>query len=144
MENFLLLYSSGEYLKQVFKVLGKTSRGSLYRLLEQYDGTIESMLQKYNYKRLGEYNSRLTPEMINVFLRFVLGPNKLQISKAIEYTKIILERRGVENIPASSTFRRYANHFKKYNYEKWILMREGEKVMIRYSLFDQRRIFMHC
>jgi len=129
MENFILLYNSGEYLKQVFKVLGKTSRGSLYRLLEQYDGTIESMLQKYNYSRLGECNSRLTPEMINVFLRFVLSPNKLQISKAIEYTKIILERRGVENIPSSSTFRRYANHFKKYNYEKWVLMREGEKAL---------------
>lgn len=124
-----MLYNSGEYLKALFKVLGTTSRGSIYRMFEKYDGTVESLLPKYKYSKFGEYKTKLTPEMISVFLKFLLNPNKLQISKAIEYTKMILERNGVENIPSAATFKRYAKHFKKHNFDKWILMREGEKAL---------------
>lgn len=126
---FIEIYNSGEYMKQVFKTVGTISRGTIYSLLGQYDGTIESLIPKYKYAKFGEYNSKLTPEMIKVFLKMLLNPNKLQISKAIEYTRLILERQGVENIPSPSTFKRYANHFKKHNYDKWVLMREGEKAL---------------
>ena len=57
----------------------------------------------------------------------MLHPNKFSIGKAINLTKHILEKRGYENIPCNLTFRRFAENFKKNNYSKWVLFREGEK-----------------
>ena len=65
--------------------------------------------------------------MKKVFLTYLLHPNKFSIGKSISLTKHILEKRGYEDIPCNLTFRRFAEHFKKQNYSKWILMREGEK-----------------
>ena len=47
--------------------------------------------------------------------------------KSINLTKHVLEKRGFKDIPCNLTFRRFAKHFKKTNYSKWVLMREGEK-----------------
>jgi hypothetical protein len=41
----------------------------------------------------------------------------------------MLEKQGLEEIPSAITFRRYAEHFKKNNFDKWILMRKGEKAL---------------
>ena len=65
--------------------------------------------------------------MKQIFLKYLLHPNKFSIGKAINLTKHILEKRGYENIPCNLTFRRFAENFKKNNYSKWILFREGEK-----------------
>lgn len=123
---FLDLYNSGEYLKQIFKVLGTTSRGTLCRWLAAYKNG-EDLCSKYKYTKIDEYNSSLTPEMINVFLKFLLHPNKFKVGKAISLTIHVLEKEGMEYIPAPVTFRRYANNFRKIHYDKWVLMREGEK-----------------
>jgi len=99
---FLDLYNSGEYLKQIFKILGRTSRGSIYRWLKDYkDG--KNLASKYKYTKVGEYNSSLTPEMINVFLKFLLHPNKFKVGTAINLTRHVLERQGLEYIPANIT-----------------------------------------
>ena len=47
--NFLDLYNSGEYLKDIFKQLGKISRSSLYRWDTTYKkcGTVESLIPNY-------------------------------------------------------------------------------------------------
>ena len=65
--------------------------------------------------------------MKQIFLKYLLHPNKFSIGKAINLTKHILEKRGYENIPCNLTFRRFTENFKKNNYSKWILFREGEK-----------------
>jgi hypothetical protein len=50
--NFIELYNSGGYLKNIFKTIGSISRGTIYRLLEQYDGTVESLIPKINTQNL--------------------------------------------------------------------------------------------
>lgn len=47
-EIFLDLYNSGEYLKDIYKQLGKVSRSSLYRWSTKYKqyGTVESLMTK--------------------------------------------------------------------------------------------------
>lgn len=127
-EVFLDLYNSGLYLPQIFKFVGTISIGTLHRWVKAYEnyGT-EGLLPQRKTNQLVEYNSKLNDEMKKVFLTYLLHPNKFSIGKAINLTKHVLEKRGCENIPCNLTFRRFAEHFKKQNYSKWILMREGEK-----------------
>jgi len=128
---FLTLFNSGEYLKHLFKKLGSVSIGTAYRWLKTYEEceTYEVLLPKYRYTKVGEYNTSLTPQMQQVFLRFLLHPNKFKVGKAINLSIHLLEQQGVEGIPNKITFRRFATHFKKHNFDKYILMREGEKAL---------------
>ncbi len=125
---FLDLYNSGMYLPQVFKFVGTISIGTLHRWVKAYEnyGT-KGLLPQRKTNQLGEYNSKLNDEMKKVFLTYLLHPNKFSIGKSISLTKHILEKRGYEDIPCNLTFRRFAEHFKKQNYSKWVIMREGEK-----------------
>ena len=125
---FLDLYNSGLYLPQIFKFVGTISIGTLHRWVKAYEnyGT-EGLLPQRKTNQLGEYNSKLNDEMKKIFLTYLLHPNKFSIGKSISLTKHILEKRGYEDIPCNLTFRRFAQHFKKQNYSKWVLMREGEK-----------------
>ena len=128
-EIFLDLYNSGEYLKDIYKQIGKISRSSLYRWSTTYKkyGTVECLIPNYKCSALGEYNTSLTPEMIEQFEKFLFHPNRFKIAKAISLSKYCLEQKGFENLPADIAFRRYADHIKKVKYDKWILFREGEK-----------------
>ena len=127
-EIFLDLYNSGMYLPQIYKFVGSISIGTLHRWVKAYEsyGT-SGLLPKRKTSQQNEYNTILNNEMKQVFLKYILHPNQFSIGKAINLTKHVLEKRGYENIPCNLTFRRFAEHFKKTNYSKWVLMREGEK-----------------
>lgn len=128
-ENFIALYNSGEYFKDIFKILGKISYSSLYRWTTTYNQfqTVESLIPKYKCSKMTEYNTSLTAQMIEQFEKFLFHPNKFKIEKAINLTKFCLERKGFSDLPANIAFRRYADKFKVLHYDKWILYREGEK-----------------
>ena len=127
-EIFLDLYNSGMYLPQIYKFVGSISIGTLHRWVKAYEnyGT-NGLLPQRKISQQNEYNTILNNEMKQVFLKYLLHPNQFSIGKAINLTKHVLEKRGYENIPCNLTFRRFAEHFKKTNYSKWVLMREGEK-----------------
>ena len=127
-EVFLNLYNRGMYLPQIYKFVGSISIGTLHRWLKAYEnyGT-NGLLPQRKTSQQNEYNTILNNEMKQVFLKYLLHSNQFSIGKAINLTKHVLEKRGYENIPCNLTFRRYAEHFKKTNYSKWVLMREGEK-----------------
>ena len=126
---FLDLYNSGMYLPKIHKFIGSISIGTLHRWIWAYEDSEDYrvLLPNYKYTKQGEYNTILTQEMKNIFIKFLLHPNKFSVTKAIKLTQHILEKKGVENIPHIITFRRYAEHYKKNNYSRWILFREGEK-----------------
>ena len=126
---FLELYNSGILLPVIYKFLGSISIGTLYRWLSAYEKTNDyrSLIPGYKVSKQNEYNSILSNEMKQVFLKFLLHPNKFSLNKAIHLTKSILEKRGCISLPCDLSFRRYAEHYKKNNYAKWILFREGEK-----------------
>ena len=126
---FLDLYNSGMYLPKIHKFIGSISIGTLHRWIWAYEDNEDYrvLLPNYKYTKQGEYNTILTQEMKDIFIKFLLHPNKFSVTKAIKLTQHILEKKGVENIPHIITFRRYAEHYKKNNYSRWILFREGEK-----------------
>ncbi len=128
---FLDLYNSGEYLKNIYQKVGKASRGSLMRWNKLYSDneTWEVLVPKYRYTSFNEYRTILTEEEIGIFLKLLLHPNQFNIGKATKLTIHILERNGQEDIPKPITFRKYAEYFRRHNYDKWVLMREGEKAL---------------
>ena len=115
----------------LFEILGKISRGTLHRWKNTLNGTEDytKLIPQYRYAKVGEYRTCLTEEEIKIFMGLLLHPNRLCIGKAIALTKYKLQQHGQSYIPADITFRKYANWFKKNNYDKWVLARDGEKAL---------------
>lgn len=115
----------------LFQILGKISRGSLHRWQTILNGTEDytKLIPQYKYAKVDEYRTCLTDEEIKIFMGLLLHPNRLCIGKAIALTKYKLKEQGQSYIPADITFRKYANWFKKNNYYKWVLARDGEKAL---------------
>jgi len=126
---FIEMYNSGEFLKRLFNIIGKTSCGSLKRWKLTYDefGTWEALVPQYKYSSLNNHKTILTNEMINEFLKFLLHQNKFNMGKAISLTIQVLKNNNVQNIPSIPTFRRYAERFRKHNFDTWVRLREGDK-----------------
>ena len=120
--------TSNSYL---FEILGKISRGTLHRWKNILNGTEDytKLIPQYRYAKVDEYRTCLTDEEIKIFMGLLLHPNRICIGKAIALTKYKLKEQGQSYIPADITFRKYANWFKKNNYDKWILARDGEKAL---------------
>lgn len=115
----------------LFEILEKISRGTLYRWENILNGTEDytKLIPQYRYAKVDEYRTCLTDEEIKIFMGLLLHPNRLCIGKAIALTKYKLQQQGQSYIPADITFRKYANWFKKNNYDKWVLARDGEKAL---------------
>lgn len=115
----------------LFEILGKISRGTLHRWENILNGTEDytKLIPQYRYAKVDEYRTCLTDEEIKIFMGLLLHPNRLCIGKAIALTKYKLQQQGQSYIPADITFRKYANWFKKNNYDKWVLARDGEKAL---------------
>ena len=64
-----------------------------------------------------------------IFLKLLLHPNKFSIGKAISLAQYVLKTQGQEYIPAPPTFRRFANWYKANYFDKWTLLRDGEKAL---------------
>ena len=128
---FLELYNTGMLHEEIYKILGKVSSGSLYRWknLLEINSDWTSLVGNYNYTSYGSYNSTLTEQQIQIFLKILLSPNQFSVGKAISLTTHILKEKGFENIPNEITFRRYAKWYKINNFDKWTLAREGMKAL---------------
>lgn len=127
--DFVKLHNTSN--SNLFEILGKISRGSLHRWYTMLNGTEDytKLLPQYKYSKVDEYRTVLTDEEIKIFMGLLLHPNRISIGKAIALTKYKLKEQGQSFIPADITFRRYANWFKKNNYDKWVLVRDGEKAL---------------
>ena len=105
-------------LPQVFKFIGTISIGTLHRWVKTYEdyGTFKALVPNYKYTQQNEYNSFLNNKMKQVFLKFLLHPNKFSLNKAVHLSKSILEKRGYTALPCNLSFKRFAEHYKKNNY----------------------------
>lgn len=130
-KEFVELYNTGMLYQEIFKVLGKTSIGSLYRwrALLDYNKDWTALVGQYKYSTRKEYKTTLNEEQLKIFIQILLSPSAFSIGKSITLTKHILKERGYEILPKDVTFRRYAKWFRDNNFDKWTLAREGEKAL---------------
>ncbi|MBF0487528.1 MAG: Mu transposase C-terminal domain-containing protein [Nitrospirae bacterium] len=128
---FLAIYSSGLILPHVKEIIGKVSLRTLYgwaKLLNDSvnSGDWQNLLPGWSY---GEGEPGLTPDEKAVFQRQLLHSGKINIGTATNITKYYLNDKGVSSPSAPIKFRRWAEWFKKNNYDIWVLSREGEKAL---------------
>jgi putative transposase len=121
-------YNTGAIYQSLHALLGNVSIKTLYRWKSQLDGSTD-------WKRLvPQYGKAAQAQRLNeieekVFQAFILSPNKIKIGTAVRLTRFALERRGYKTDKCDMTFRRYAEDFKAKYYDKWILLREGQKAL---------------
>ena len=126
-KEFIDIYNDGKIYSYLFNILGKISIGTIYRWHKAIKGNDDytKLIPNYDY---GE-KDQLTHEEELVFKSLLLTPNKTNIGKATKLAKYILEKKGLESPSSERNFRRYAENFKRNNYDKWILAREGQKAL---------------
>ena len=130
-KTFLEIYNTGLLYPEIFAKLNKIAIGSLYvwkGIIEQKNDWTE-LIGSYKYSSTMSYRTSLQENEIQTFLKILLAPNNFSIGKAIGITTHILKEQGAEDLPSDITFRRYADWYKKLNYDKWILAREGAKAL---------------
>lgn len=127
--DFLSAYNANTLYPEIYAKIGKVSIGTLQRWKRGLGSSknYELLIPGYHYEdysrtKLDEYEKQ-------IFLKFLLHPNKFSIGKAISLTQYVLKTQNREYIPAPVTFRRFANWYKSNYFDRWTLLREGEKAL---------------
>lgn len=114
---------------EIYAKLGNVSIGTLQRWkrILGNSNNYELLIPNYHYEDYSR--TSLTEYEKQMFLKLLLHPNKFSIGKAISLTQYVLKTQGQEYIPATPTFRRFANWYKANYFDKWTLLRDGEKAL---------------
>lgn len=74
-KEFLNLYNTGEFYKDLYQILGSSSIGTIYRWKSKLDGTSDwtRLVPEYNFKKAGEIRTSLTEEEIKIFMKILLS-----------------------------------------------------------------------
>ncbi len=127
--DFLSAYNAQVLYPEIYAKLGKVSIGTLQRWkrILGNSNNYELLIPNYHYE---DYSRTcLSDYEKQIFLKLLLHPNKFSIGKAISLTQYVLKTQGQEYIPTHPTFRRFANWYKANYFDKWTLLREGEKAL---------------
>ena len=127
--DFLSAYNAQVLYPEIYAKLGKVSIGTIQRWkrILGNSNNYELLIPNYHYE---DYSRTcLTDYEKQIFMKLLLHPNKFSIGKAISLTQYVLKSQGQEYIPAPPTFRRFANWYKSNYFDKWTLLREGEKAL---------------
>ena len=128
-KNFLSAYNAKCLYPEIYAKLGNVSIGTLQRWnrLLGNSNNYELLIPNYHYE---DYSRTCLKEHEKqIFLKLLLHPNRFSIGKAISLTQYVLKTQGQEYIPAPPSFRRFANWYKTNYYDKWALLRDGEKAL---------------
>lgn len=128
-KDFLSAYNAQVLYPEIYAKLGNVSIGTLQRWkrIIGNSNNYELLIPNYHYE---DYSRTcLTEHEKQIFLKLLLHPNKFSIGKAISLTQYILKTQRAEYIPAPPTFRRFANWYKANYFDKWTLLRDGEKAL---------------
>src|SRR5574344_2691566 len=128
--DFLSTYNAKVLYPEIYFKLKNVSIGTLQRWQKQLgkNSNYELLIPNYHY-RSDDCRTVLTDFEKQIFLKLLLHPNKFSIGKAISLTQYVLKTQGQEYIPASPTFRRFANWYRDNYFDKWTLLRDGEKAL---------------
>lgn len=128
-KDFLSTYNAQVLYPEIYAKLGNVSIGTLQRWkrILGNSSNYELLIPNYHYE---DYSRTcLTEHEKQIFLKLLLHPNKFSIGKAISLTHYVLKTQGAEYISAVPTFRRFANWYKANYFDKWTLLRDGEKAL---------------
>lgn len=127
--DFLSAYNSQVFYPEIYAKLGKVSIGTIQRWkrILGNSNNYELLIPNYHYEDYSR--TGLTDYEKQIFLKLLLHPNRFSVGKAISLAQYVLKTQGAEYIPAPPTFRRFANWYKANYFDKWTLLRDGEKAL---------------
>jgi putative transposase len=127
--DFLSAYNAQILYPEIYSKLGNVSIGTLQRWkrILGKSTNYELLIPNYHYEDYSR--TTLTEFEKQIFLKLLLHPNKFSIGKAISLTQYVLKTQEAKYIPAPPTFRRFANWYKANYFDKWTLLRDGEKAL---------------
>ncbi len=127
---FASAYNSGALFANLFAILGKTSVQTLYRWKAALNGAQDwtLLVPTYYVNRAAGFPS-LSPEEATTFLGLLLKPSRLHIGTATKLTRAYLSTRGITSDKSDMTYRRFAERFRSQFYDRWVLLREGQKAL---------------
>lgn len=125
-QEFIELYNAKHCYQNIYSILGNVSIGTIYRWSKAIKAkdSWQPLVPSYNYGT-SEIAINLTKEEELIFMNLLLSPNKTNIGKVTRLTKFILKKKAIESPNSERNFRRYAENFKRRNYDQWVLAREG-------------------
>jgi putative transposase len=130
-QEYLVGYNEGLTLPQIQQALGRVSLSTVYGWEKMYRES------GYNYAALapnwGKHlagTCSVTDEEQALLLTLCLHQNKVKIGTAIRLAKHLLDRRGIPSPSHPETMRRFLDRYRKSNFDRWTLAREGEKALI--------------
>ncbi|HOE18891.1 MAG TPA: Mu transposase C-terminal domain-containing protein [Syntrophorhabdaceae bacterium] len=122
-------YNAGVLFPALFGILGKVSRQTLYRWKAFVADTMDWAALIPQYYIRDSLALRLTREEEQAFLSLLLHPNRYKIGHSIRLLRYAFSSRGMTLDKSDMTLRRYAEEYKSRHYDRWILMREGQKAL---------------
>ena len=130
-KDFLELYNRELLHKELHDKIGNVAIGTIYqwqKQLKNYDNDWHCLIKNYSFGKKSQ-KTALKKHEEEIFLKILLHPNKINIGKAIKLTKNFLAQRGQTEFCCDLTFRRFAENYKRNNYDTWVFAREGSKAL---------------
>ena len=130
-KEFLEMYNNKFICSELYELVKNVAIGTIYewhKRLRTYNDDWHCLINNYTFgeKTKKSALSKLEEEL---FLKFLLHPNQINIGKAIKMTKSFLMQRGINQFCCDMTYRRFAALYKKEHYDTWVLAREGSKAL---------------
>lgn len=125
---FIAAYNSGISWPNLFKEIGPVS----WKTLEAWSVKVKK--NNNDCFHLVDLRGRhlrgtckLSSEQTDIFLRYILRPNKPLIAEAYRVATAIMKQKGIANTHSEATYRRFIDRWKSLHYDLWIWAREGAK-----------------
>lgn len=128
-KEFVTGYNSGLVYPRLFGITGSTSYQSLESKLKTFkdSGRDYTVLAPAWGNRKGV--SKMSDEEFHLVLSFALHPHRFPLDTAIRLAIKTMKRRGIRPGCHKDTYKRTVARWKEENYDRWVLMREGEKAL---------------
>lgn len=130
VKDFMKIYKNSPEYGDVYYKIDKISPCTMLRWekkLKDNNYDWRALLNKYvshNKKTSG-----LSKEEQEIFINFLLHPNKTSVGKAIKLTQHLLKEKGVTEFSCEMTYRRFAKKYIAEHYDLWVFSREGSKAL---------------
>ena len=126
---FEAAYNTGTFYPALHAILGDVSYQTLYRWKAALNKTQDWTLLVPQYYFNSSSKPRLNREEETVFLNILLQPTRVKVGDAIRLLRYAFQTRGMTIDKSDMTLRRFADDYRTRHYDRWVLMREGQKAL---------------
>ncbi|MBN1495910.1 MAG: transposase [Spirochaetes bacterium] len=127
---FIDAYNTGVPYPDLFAVLGPVALKTIEKWKKHLvENKFDMACCAPQYGQHLKGTTKVTSGEIQTMLRFALNPNRMRISQVIRWTKKAMKAEGIESPSSEATLRRALAAWRDQNYDRWTVLRDGEKAL---------------